>query len=384
VREDHASVPNAVLRQCADCLSRISDVRVFIGEVLVALVERAGGRSGAVCRYEPASSALVLEAAVLHGELVDVRGDERRDAWCAALRVAAVPELPTLTHPEDDPHVHRIDFTDPRLPEQCVAWHRAEGHATGAAVTLRRGEAVIGFLGLAYRAGVEVNAGRLRSARTLMRELMLALEVARLTDASLADERNRLARDIHDTLAQALAQIIMQLTDAEDKLGPAWATAREPLDTVRRLAVNSLAEARRSVAMLRPSATAFNLTRAVHDATDLVRRYYRGQLGVRVTGAPRLLDPAVEAELFGIVREALTNAARHSQGGRIDVELAFLGERGVRLVVADDGQGFDPNEPHTEHYGLVGMYERAERIGAALTLVTEPGAGTEIVAVWPA
>jgi signal transduction histidine kinase len=104
---------------------------------------------------------------------------------------------------------------------------------------------------------------------------------------------------------------------------------------------------------------------------------------VRVTGVPHVIDRSVEEELLAIVGEALTNAAKHSRGTQITVELAYLDQRGVRVTVSDDGQGFDPDQPRNGRYGLVGMYERANRIGAALTLVAEPGAGTEIVVVWP-
>ena len=82
-------------------------------------------------------------------------------------------------------------------------------------------------------------------------------------------------------------------------------------------------------------------------------------------------------------REALTNAAKHSQATRIGVDVRYLDPRSVRVTVTDDGVGFDPEQPRNGRYGLVGIYERASRIGAALTLATEPGAGTEIVAVWP-
>jgi signal transduction histidine kinase len=177
----------------------------------------------------------------------------------------------------------------------------------------------------------------------------VAFQNARIAEwvkaAAVAEERYCLARDLHDTLAQALALIVMQLQHAESKLGPAWASAREPLETVRQLAVEGLVQARRSVAMLRPPTTPHGLPHAVHEAADLVRRYYGGCLDVRVTGVPHVIDRSVEEELFAIVREALTNAAKHSGGTRIAVEPAYLDQRGVRVAVSDNGQGFDPDQP---------------------------------------
>jgi signal transduction histidine kinase len=214
----------------------------------------------------------------------------------------------------------------------------------------------------------------------------LALEMRRLGDterhAAIADERNRLAREIHDGLAQALALMVMQLADAEDKLGPAWAVARKPLDTVRELAIGGLASARRSVGMLRPNGPV-GLLRAIRHAADNLGRYDTGAIDVHVTGSPFALDATVEAELVGIAREAMTNAAKHSRATHLAVEVAFTEGHAVRLAVVDDGVGFDPDAQRADAYGLVGMRERAARIGAALTLVTEPGGGTQIVAAWP-
>jgi signal transduction histidine kinase len=233
----------------------------------------------------------------------------------------------------------------------------------------------------------ELTAARARTAELAETNAGLQQSVERLTralESAVADERKRQARDIHDTLAQALALIVMQLADAQNKLGPAWALAHEPLETARQLAMDSLAAARRTVSMLRPAtATGLSLPRALRDVADLVRRYCLGQLEVRVTGTPWVVEPAAEGELLGIAREALTNAANHSRATRVEVELAFLENGTVRIVVADNGRGFDPDRSYPNHYGLVGMHERADRIGAALTVVTEPGAGTEIVAVWP-
>jgi PAS domain S-box-containing protein len=200
--------------------------------------------------------------------------------------------------------------------------------------------------------------------------------------SAIAAERSRLAGDIHDTLAQGLAMIVMQLADAEAKLGPAWAQAEKPLGLVRELAVESLAYARRSVTMLQPSAPAAGLARAIRDLVDSGRRHFGGTLDFAVTGNAVLLPASVESALAGIAREALTNATRHSGAPRVVVELAFQDGGAVRLAVADDGVGFDVQHVLPDGYGLTSMQDRAARAGVALTFVTEPGAGTEVVASW--
>jgi PAS domain S-box-containing protein len=199
-------------------------------------------------------------------------------------------------------------------------------------------------------------------------------------ETAVANERSRLAGELHDSLAQALAMIVMQLADAEAKLGPAWSRAAKPLSMVRELAVESLAYARRSVSMLRPHVGAGGLARSIRDIVDSMRRHFSGALILDVTG-DALADAAVESALVGIVREALTNAVKHSAATRIVVTLEFA-HGAVRLLVSDDGTGFDANAARPDAYGLVSMQERATRADVALTFVTEPGAGTTIVASW--
>jgi PAS domain S-box-containing protein len=201
-------------------------------------------------------------------------------------------------------------------------------------------------------------------------------------EAAIVSERARLAGEIHDTLAQGLAMIVMQLADAEAKLGPLWSRAEKPLNTVRELAVESLAYARRSLNMLRPSVTAGGLPRAIRDVADSLRRHYAGEVVVHVKGDPVLLPAAVESALAGIAREALSNAIRHSGASRVSIEIEFSDSGAARLIVADEGIGFDTNAVRPDGYGLICMNERAMRAAIALTFVTEPGAGTEIVASW--
>jgi PAS domain S-box-containing protein len=190
--------------------------------------------------------------------------------------------------------------------------------------------------------------------------------------AEIGRERGRLAGEIHDTLAQSLAMIVMQLADAEAKLGSAWSRAEKPLTIVRELAVDSLAYARRSVNVLR-NVGGGGLARSVRDVVDSA---------LVVTGAAVLHDASVEAAFLGIVREALTNAVKHSAASNIAVEVEFVADGGVRASVCDDGVGFDSNATLPDSYGLLSMQERAARAGVALTFVTEPGAGTTVIASW--
>jgi signal transduction histidine kinase len=378
---------NAALRASSEQLVTIDNLDSYLDELMRAAARIAGASSGRIAILDPCGESVRLICVVSDGgspaphvsttppdNNVPLIGRARL-VWDAITSVADHWRGTT----------QEAAFTD-----RNAAFWSALGHECVIAIPVRLRGAVLGMWALGFRGSdPRVTDAQVELVGVFAQQAGLAIGMTRLAEsaklAAVADERNRLARDIHDTLAQALALIVMQLADAQDKLGPAWETAREPLDMVRQLAVNSLAEARRSVSVLRPAApTALGLPHAVHEAADLVRRYFRGRLNVRVTGTPHFVDATAEVELFGIVREALTNAAKHSRATLVDVELAFLDDRALRIVVTDNGQGFDPDYRGTDSYGLIGMHERAARIGAALSLVTEPGAGTEIVAVWPA
>jgi len=390
------SAASAVLQRSLDRLANLSDVRLLVSEVLTSIIEVAGADGGALLRYEPATRTLVLQSYVLDGLVLDVANNERLAQKQEVMPAESFPHWKDILGATDTFFAYNDCGVHPALPE--VAY--SHGPMNSAGLALRRGDMIIGLLILVNDLSEELPAERILATRTLTRYAALVLELAWLADESreaaviraqakaaeerataIAEERNRLARDIHDTLAQALALIVMQLQRAE--LGPAWASAREPLETVRQLAVEGLAEARRSVSMLRPPVTPHGLEQAVREVADMIRGHYRGSLEVRLTGMSHPIERSVEEELFAIVREALTNSAKHSHASRIDVEVAYPDQRSVRVAVTDDGIGFDPDQPRNGRYGLVGMSERAERIGAALTLASEPGAGTEIVAVWP-
>jgi signal transduction histidine kinase len=382
---------NAALSGAIEMLTSYEDLPRFTSQILQEAIRASGAVNGSVSLFDQVTETLRRVAVRIDGEAVDLAAQAATGLaqpfvlWPAAWRL--LREARTGFWVDwDTPGARPPELRD-ASPQVCAFTQRTGDRCAALLPLVLHGE-TIGFITLGFRSLTERRWPLVRElCGAYMHLLTLALQSARIAESlkstAIAEERNRLARDIHDTLAQALAQIVMQLQRAESKLGPAWASAREPLETVRQLAVEGLAEARRSVSMLRPPVTPHGLGHAVHEVADLVRAYYRGPLEVRVTGVSHELERSVEEELFAIVREALTNAARHSQASRIDVEVAYLDQRSVRVAITDDGVGFDPDQRRNGRYGLVGMAERADRIGAALTLASEPGAGTEIVAVWP-
>jgi signal transduction histidine kinase len=215
-------------------------------------------------------------------------------------------------------------------------------------------------------------------------QVALALHMAHLAEAAkraaVTEERNRLARDLHDTLAQGFAAIIMQLQAASGARGRIPAEVSSYLDRAMALARENLAEARRSVRTLRPASFRAGFAGALHNLATRAQRLT--DISIQVYAAPGLpiLPRKVEDELLRITQEALSNATKHSRARLITIEASEM-EDGILISVKDDGRGFDADSP-TAGYGLMGMQERAEQIGATVTVIAEIDSGTTVVAAW--
>ena len=223
----------------------------------------------------------------------------------------------------------------------------------------------------------------------IARQAALALHHSRVVEQSRVEERrkatleerNRLARDIHDNLAQGFAAILMQLQVARRGGACLSPDLAAKLDTVVDLARTHLAEARRSVGTLRPNVgDGEAVSAALKRIAGVVQRTTAVPIDVSVGELPRLGD-VVEREIIGIAQEALSNAVRHSRAQRITVRASAVRSIGVRLSVADDGRGI-ASDQSSSGFGMTSMQERAERIGASLTIVTAPRSGTEVVLAW--
>ena len=199
-------------------------------------------------------------------------------------------------------------------------------------------------------------------------------------------ERERLARDIHDALAQGFTSIVMLLEAADAKLPAESAGARAPLDQAVQTARDSLAEARRIVWALGPGTRdAGALAASLERLAERTRAGGGPQVEVVISGEPSQLDAGRELALLRAAQEAVANAHRHAQASRITVTLSWLGHA-VILDVVDDGQGFDPRavEPRTDGgFGLSGLARRAKDAGGTLSVDSVPGKGTTVSFVLP-
>ena len=210
-------------------------------------------------------------------------------------------------------------------------------------------------------------------------------------EAGAGDERQRMAREIHDTIAQGLTGIVTQLEAAQQTTHDAERERR--IDNAKRLARDSLAEARRSVQALRPQA--LENSRVPEALADEVARWSvtSGVAGeLETTGEARALHPEVEVTLLRVAQEALANVAKHASASRAGVTLSYM-EDVVSLDVRDDGVGFAVAEgnghlngetPAAGGFGLIAMRQRVSRLAGQLEIESEPGAGTAVSASLPA
>ena len=206
-------------------------------------------------------------------------------------------------------------------------------------------------------------------------------------EAGMLDERQRMAGEIHDVLAQGLTGIVTQL-EAADAADARPADRRRHLEAARQLARDSLAEARRSVQALRPQTLdTAALPEAIGEVVEGWSRLNGVAAELITTGAPKPLLPEIETTLLRTAQEALANVARHAAANRVALTLSYM-EDVVTLDVRDDGDGFDPGAPRDPAYeggfGLSAMRERVSRIAGTLEVESEPGGGTAISACVPA
>jgi PAS domain S-box-containing protein len=316
--------------------------------------------------------------------------------------VAPDPEHPFVKYPhawKENALVEEMLFTkspvvcddiehDSRISSELRKYLTSRGSKRFMTVPMFVSGEVRGFIGIQHAKRGTYRAAEIELAQALAHHVMLAVHgqelVEQQREAAILKERTRMARDIHDTLAQGFTGVIIQMEAAEEALleqDPQHAIGH--VRRARGLARDSLGEARRSVHALRPHALE---KAAFADALKaIIKNTAAGttlRTEFRVQGKPRHLAPGVEENLLHIGQEALTNALKHARASKFRARLSFNSEA-VSLELSDNGDGFIVDNINGGGIGLIGMKERAEQIGAALSISSELGGGTRIVAVSP-
>jgi len=323
-------------------------------------------------------------------------------AWSEGTNFAKVdPEHPFIRNPsswKEDPGLRELFFSgapvacedvehDLFTSNELREYLKSGGTKKFLRIPTLMGGHVKGFIGIRHGDRPPYRPEEIELAQALAHQAMLAIQLnefaERSRQAAVLEERNRMARDIHDTLAQGFTGVIVQLESAEDAI--ACCRRKEANEHLRRaseLARHSLNEARRSVRALRPQALQRDnfwdaLKGIVRNTTAGTTLHTRFELRGRLRDLPLVW----QENLLRIGQEALTNALRYAHPRNFETRLIFNSKE-LRLELRDDGDGFRVNNRH-DGMGLAGMQERTKQMGGTLKITSARGKGTKIVVALP-
>lgn len=256
-----------------------------------------------------------------------------------------------------------------------------------ASIPLYAGDEQLGVMNVASPDWRSLSPEDLQLLYTVGDLLSIAVERARLAEKSARlgalEERNRLAREIHDSLAQGLTATALQLESADALLDTAPEKARIPVHRALSLTRVNLDDARRSVLDLRAAPLE---GRSLAAALAALANRWEAETGVSTrfkgVNAGYPLPSRIEVALYRICQEALANVARHAGAGRVTIRLVATPDE-LRLSVEDDGRGFDPASVPADRHGLLGMRERAEALGGSFEVRSAPEEGTTVAVAVP-
>lgn len=373
-----------MLIQSLNFLAAESNLDRFLGHVLKVTVQQLQGVGGTLWFPEPASGSIRLHLEYLDSRILSAAESHHP----AVLHPLPVGGRPVSTFPVSRAETYVLSGAVAGMPEENRAYINSLGVRTLLTVPMVLGKETVGWICVrSSKSDSRELESKLYLAEALAGQATLAVQMARLGDqarqAAILEERNRIARDIHDTLAQGFTGVVLNLEAANRALKKDNDDAAlEHIEHARSLAQAGLAEARLSVRALRPEALQqADLGNALQAL--LRRAEARGTLRTRynVTGEQIPLPDEVESELLRIAQEGVTNILKHAGAQHVELELTF-GTDSISLLLADDGAGFD-SRAHHDGFGLLGMRERAERIGGRLLVTSRPARGTRVETVIP-
>jgi PAS domain S-box-containing protein len=356
----------------------------FLGQMLSTIGRMLGAQSVILWLLNESNDSLVLRA------------------WAEGTNFAKVdPEHPFIKNPrswKEDPGVRELFFSgapvacedvenDPYTSTELREYLKSGGTKKFLRIPTLVGGRVKGFIGIRHGDRPPYRPEEIELAQALAHQAMLAIQLNEFAEqsrqAAVLDERNRLARDIHDTLAQGFTGVIVQLEALEDAI--ACCRRKEANEHLRRageLARQSLNEARRSVHALRPQALQRgNFWEALKGIVKNTTAGTALHTTFNLRGKLRNLPQYWQENLLHIGQEALTNSLKYAHPRNFETRLIF-NTKELRLELRDDGDGFKVKARH-DGFGLAGMHERVEQMGGNLTISSRRGKGTKIAVTVP-
>ncbi len=380
----------AILKAIAEELNRAMDVKSALENSLRLVAEMLELKTGWVWLLDEDTGEPYLAAAQMLPPFLTAKPERMRGKTCLCLRTFLAGDL--------------TGAANVNVLECSRLWgvmDGTDGLRYHASIPIYAHDKGLGVMNVASSDWRGLDPDDLQLLYTIGYQIGVALERARLFDQTVrlatAEERNRLAREIHDTIAQGMAAAILNLESADmllDDPDPArQLKAREKLSKALALTRSNLEEARRSVLDLRAAPLQ---EKPLAPALAALADNFERETGLKIcfevpngSDANRRYPARIEGGVYRIAQEALTNIRKHARAGRIELRLQtslLRGREHMRLTIEDDGQGFDPNSLQTpaagqteqRHFGLTGMNERARLLKGTLAINSSPGHGTRI------
>ena len=367
-----------------DVLASAPDLDNFFESMLGTTARLLNGTSEALWLHDAKSDSLVLRVAAVD-PVSTVAGEEH--PLIADPMLWKQDGIVQETFSTGAPAVFEDLDHDPRVSPAMREYFRAIGTKKCLTVPVLLAGNVRGLISIRHGERPPYRPEEIELAQALAHQAMLAIQLTELAgqrqQAAVLEERNRIARDIHDTLAQGFTGVIIQLEAAEDAISSSLMNeAGQHMHRAADLARQSLSEARRSVSALRPKALEdANFWEALQENIKLITAGTTLRTGFQLSGPPRELPATWQANLLRIGQEALTNTLKHAHATQFNSRLSFNGQD-LRLELSDDGDGFEVRGRH-DGFGLAGMRERVAQMGGTLTVTSTQGAGTKLVVVLP-
>src|SRR5437588_3738823 len=372
------------LAQSLDVLATAPEPEKFLGQMLGTIGRLLNAHSSMVWLFDQVTDGLILRFMATGDKAVapDLEHPFMTDPF-SWKQSAMIQELLFTGGPVICEEVE----TDPRLHAEWRDYFKQTGTKRFMVVRMLTGREVRGFIGIRHADRAPYRPEQVELTQALAHQVMLAIQLNEFAEqgqrAAVFEERNRMARDIHDTLAQGFTGVIVQLEAAEDAISCGYRKeADNHLHRAGELARQSLSEARRSVHALRPRAL------QEHNFWDALKGTIKNTtVGTALhtkfaaRGKLPILPRPWQENLLHIGQEALTNTLKYAHARNFETRLSYKA-RELRLELRDDGDGFKVKDQN-DGVGLTGMRERVEQMGGKLKITSSRGNGTSITVLLP-
>jgi signal transduction histidine kinase len=372
---------SAMLIKSLDILTSDSPLDTFLGHVLKTTVDQLEAVGGTLWFPDQASGTARLHLEYVQGQMVNARNSSHP----AVLFPPPIGGVPLSTFPDRRAETYLLCYEVAGMPDENRAYIMSLGVKSLLTVPMVLGQETVGWICIrSTRVDHDTMKSQIRVAEALAGQATLAMQMARLSEtarqSAVLEERNRIARDIHDTLAQGFTGVVVNLEASSRALKKDdHALAAVHIEHARELAQHGLAEARQSVQALRPHPPDdASIQTELQALAVLLQETGAVQAQFECTGEARSIAPEVWTEMIRIAQESTTNVLKHAQANNVNITLAFARDS-LSLTVSDDGLGFELKPDTHDGFGLIGMQERAKRIGGRLQIQGRPGQGTRIV-----